>query len=156
MTMQNASSTTSTERAADGASTPMRRRIGRMATLAAAVALPLLIWAGAVPIGGLDLTVGEGAAAQTVAPASIVFAVLVTGLTAWGVLALLERFSRRSGRIFALIGWPVLALSLLGPVFTGATGAALVVLFAMHVATGATLLIGLPRAARQARRPAGR
>lgn len=111
--------------------------------------MPLLFWAIAVPLAGIDLTAGSGAAAQTVTPASIVTAALVGGIAAWGTLALLERSTTRGGRVFAIIGWTVLAVSLLGPVFTGAAGAVLVVLLVMHVVTGATLVIGLPLAARR-------
>ena len=77
------------------------------------------------------------------------------GLAAWGVLALLERFTKHGGRIFAGIGWTVLALSLFGPVLTGAVGTVIVVLLAMHVVTGATLMTGLPLAARRRHRDAG-
>ncbi|GAA1504181.1 hypothetical protein GCM10009761_02330 [Agromyces terreus] len=120
-------------------------------TLALAVVFPLLVWAAAVPLAGLDLMVGSGAAAQRVAPPAIVVAALFAGCAAWAVLALLERFTRSSGRIFAVIGWTVLALSLLGPVLTGAKPAVLGVLLAMHLVTGATLMIGLPRPARRHR-----
>jgi hypothetical protein len=77
-----------------------------------------------------------------------VTAALIGGFAAWGVLALLERYARHGSRIFAIIGWTVLVLSLLGPVLTGATGTVLVVLLGMHVVTGAALVIGLPLAAR--------
>jgi hypothetical protein len=125
-----------------------RRRLGRIATVAAAIAAPLIVWVIAVPIAGVDLTVGSGAAAQTITPLSIVVVVLVAGLAAWGVLALLERFVKHPGRVFAIIGWTVLALSLLAPVTGGAAGAVFVVLVVMHLVTGATLVIGLPLAAR--------
>ncbi|QEO13828.1 hypothetical protein FLP10_04870 [Agromyces intestinalis] len=129
------------------ASSPRRRRLGRLATIGVAAVLALVVWAIAVPVAGVALTVGTGAAAQTVTPASVAFAVLVPGFAAWGVLALLERFARHARRVFAIIGWSLLALSLLGPVLTGAGGAVLAVLLVMHVVTGATLMIGLPLAA---------
>ena len=100
-------------------------------------------------------TIEAGPTAQAVGPASIVFAVLVAGLAAWGVLALLERFTKTSDRTFAVVGWTVLVLSLLGPVLTGAVGVVLVVLLAMHLVTGATLVIGLPLAGRRRRRVRG-
>ncbi len=124
------------------------RRLRRAATIAAATLSPLLVWVIAVPLAGLDLVAGAGATAQTVAPPAIVGATLVAGLAAWGVLALLERVSKRGRLIFTIVGWAFLALSLLGPVMTGTAGAVLVVLLVMHVATGSTLVIGLPRAAR--------
>ncbi|UOE44136.1 DUF6069 family protein [Agromyces larvae] len=133
------------------ASSPRRRRLGRLATIGIAAALALVVWAIAVPVAGIALTVGAGATAQTVGPAAVVFAVLVPGFAAWVVLALLERFARHPHRVFAIVGWAVLAVSLAGPVLTGAGGAVLVALLAMHVVTGATLVIGLPFAARRAR-----
>ena len=137
------------------ASGARRRRLGRSAIIALAIVLPLLVWVIAVALAGLDLVAGSGAAAQTVAPPSIVFVVLVAGLAAWGVLALLERFAKHGGRIFAGIGWTVLALSLFGPVLMGAVGTVIVVLLVMHVLTGATLMTGLPLAARRRHRDAG-
>lgn len=123
------------------------RRLWRLAAIAAAALLPLLVWVIAVPVAGIELVAGSGAAARPVGPASIVAAALIPGFAAWGVLALLERFAPHSGRIFAIVGWAVLLLSLLGPSLTGATGTVLVVLLVMHVVTGATLVIGLPFAA---------
>jgi hypothetical protein len=144
--------TTDHEHRRSDASGARRRRLGRVATIAMATVLPLLVWTIAVPLGGMELVAGSGPTAQTVAPASVVFAGLVTGFAAWGVLALLERFATRSAPAFAIIGWTVLALSLLGPVVTGATGAVLVVLLAMHLVAGTTLMIGLPLAAGRSRR----
>jgi hypothetical protein len=135
---------------ADAAGTRRRRR-GRVATIVVAVILPLLVWVAAVPLAGLDLVAGAGAAAQTIGPPSIVVAVLVAGFSAWGVLALFERFSRHGRTYFVTVGWIVLALSLLGPIGTGAAPAVLAVLLAMHVVTGATLVVGLPLAAGRGR-----
>lgn len=133
--------------AAPGARSRSRSRLRRLAAIAAAALLPLLVWVIAVPVAGIELVAGSGAAARPVGPASIVAAALIPGFAAWGVLALLERFAPHSGRIFAIVGWAVLLLSLLGPSLTGATGTVLVVLLVMHVVTGATLVIGLPFAA---------
>lgn len=139
-----------TDRPAEAPAAPSRnrRRLGRLAAIAAAVILPLLVWLIGVPGAGIELVAGSGAAAQPIGPASIVTAALIAGFAAWGVLALLERFARHASRIFAIIGCAVLVLSLLGPVLTGATGTVLVVLLGMHVVTGAALVIGLPLAAR--------
>ncbi|UOQ90176.1 DUF6069 family protein [Agromyces endophyticus] len=126
-----------------------RRRLLRAATVAAAVVLPLLVWVVAVPLAGLDLVAGVGPTAQTVTPASIVAVALLMGFAAWGVIALLERVTRHGRRIFAIVGWTLLALSLLGPVGAGASGAVLVTLLAMHLVTGGAIIIGLPLAARR-------
>ncbi|MDF0514278.1 DUF6069 family protein [Agromyces sp. H3Y2-19a] len=130
---------------------PSRRRLARAATVAVAIVLPLIVWVFAVPLAGLDLVAGSGTTAQTITPVSIVVAGLFAGLAAWGFLALLERFTRLSARIFGIVGWTMLALSLLGPIGAGGSGAVIVALIAMHLVTGATLMVGLPIAAR--RRP---
>jgi hypothetical protein len=134
---------------------PSGRRLRRLAVITVAATLPLLVWLVAVPVAGIELVAGSGAAAQLVGPASIAVAALVGGFAAWGALALIERVGRTSGRVFAIIGWFVLAISLLGPVLVGTTGSALVVLIAMHIVTGATLVIGLPLAARAPARAPG-
>ncbi len=128
----------------------LRRRaaIASLAAIATSALLPLFVWLIAVPGAGIRLVAGSGAAAQHVGPPSIAVAALLAGFTAWGVLAVLERVARHGRRMFAIIGWAVLVLSLAGPVLSGATGSVLVVLLVMHVVTGATLVIGLPSAAR--------
>jgi len=151
-TTQDSTSVTMADLGRADASGAGRRRLLRAATIAAAIVLPLLVWAIAVPLAGLELVAGSGSTAQVIGTASIVFAVVVAGLVAWGVLALLERFTKTSVRTFAVVGWTVLVLSLLGPVLMGAVGAVLVVLLAMHLVTGAALVIGLPLAGRR-RRP---
>ncbi|WP_350346771.1 DUF6069 family protein [Agromyces sp. G08B096] len=125
--------------------TDARRRLRRLATLAAAITLPLVVWVVAVPGLGLDLAIGSGVQAQTVGPAAIGTVALIAGAAAWAVLALLERFARRGARIFTILGWTLLALSLLGPATTGAAAPVVLTLVAMHLATGATLMVGLPR-----------
>lgn len=86
-------------------------------------------------------------------PASVVVAAVVPGAIAWALLAVLERFLRRGRILWLVVGWMVLALSLLGPISMGASGAVLLSLLAMHLAVGMTLLIGLsrPRDGRSAR-----
>lgn len=97
-TKQSSTSVTTAGLGRADASGTGRRRLFRAATVALAIVLPLLVWAIAVPLAGLELVAGSGPTAQAVGPASIVSAVLVAGLAAWGVLALLERFTTRSGR----------------------------------------------------------
>jgi hypothetical protein len=131
--------------AAASASTVMIRRRGRALTLVAAALAGLVVWAVSAPVLGIDLTVGIPPATQAVTPVSVLVAALVPGALAWALLALLERFSRRGRLAWLVVGWAVLALSLLGPISMGATGATLVSLLTMHVAVGVTLLVGLAR-----------
>jgi hypothetical protein len=101
------------------------------------------VWLVSDPLVGIDLSAGTGETARTVGPPSIVVAAVLTGMAGWGLLAFLERRLPRGRRIWQITAWTVLALSLLGPVSAGATGGVLVSLIAMHVAVGATLVLGL-------------
>jgi hypothetical protein len=114
----------------------MQTRTRRLLTVLAAPAAALLLWAAAVPLGGVDLTVDQAGTPLTVGPALIAAA----GLAAWGLLAVLERLTARAALTWSIIAAAVLALSLTGPL-AAATTAAMLVLMGMHVLTGA-LLIG--------------
>ncbi|MFF2493505.1 DUF6069 family protein [Agromyces sp. NPDC058064] len=147
-TTRNLPPNTTADHVAANAPTSGRRRVRRAAAVAVAILLPLLVGLVATALFGLDLIVGAGPTAQTVTAASIVVAGFVGGSAAWGVLALLERFVLHAHRIFAVVGWTLLGLSLLGPIGAGASGGVLIALIAMHLTTGAALLVGLPLAAR--------
>ncbi|UUT36658.1 DUF6069 family protein [Microbacterium elymi] len=123
----------------------------RSAALVGAAILALIVWLIAVPVLGLTPEVGAGATAQTIGPLAIVIVPLLAGGVAWALLAGLERMSRRGRRTWQIIGWAVLAVSLLGPLLMGATGGVLVALLIMHVLVGATLILGLAQTAPAAR-----
>ncbi|MGP9681769.1 DUF6069 family protein [Brachybacterium sp. AOP3-A1-3] len=115
---------------------------GAVATLVTAVIGALLIWAVAVPLGGLDLELA--ATGQSVGPAAIIGAVLVGGAAAWLLLALAIHLPH--GRTIWTGGAvAVLVLSLTGPAVSGAVGAVLVVLVLMHLVVGIVLILGLRR-----------
>ncbi|MCW4459039.1 DUF6069 family protein [Microbacterium sp. MPKO10] len=103
-----------------------------------------LVWAIAVPLAGVELSVP--AADMTVGPLSIAATVIVAGLAAWGLRAIMAR-TRRGLNTWTAIGIIVLLLSLAGPALSGTIGAVLSVLEIMHVITGVTLIIGLRYAA---------
>lgn len=127
------------------ASTATRRRRFRILTLATATVAGLAVWLVSAPLLGIDLTVGAPPAAQTVTAVSVIIAAIVPGAIAWALPALLEHVSPRGRRIWLILGWAVLAVSLLGPVSMGAAGATLVSLLAMHLVVGVTLIVGLTR-----------
>jgi hypothetical protein len=118
-------------------------RIRPWATIAGAVGAALVVWVLSVPVAGVDLTVGSGSSRQTVGPAAVAVVSLLAGVAAWALLALLERRFRAGCRAWRITAWTVLALSLLGPLGAGATGAVLAILVAMHVVVGVTLIVGL-------------
>nr|WP_274637047.1 DUF6069 family protein [Microbacterium bovistercoris] len=123
-----------------------QRRLRRSGALVGAAILALIVWLIAVPVLGLTLEVGAGATAQTIGPLAIVIVPLLAGGAAWALLAGLERMSHRGRRTWQIIGWAVLAVSLLGPVLMGATGGVLVALLIMHLVVGVTLVLGLASA----------
>jgi hypothetical protein len=131
------------------ADTARRTTRGRqLGTLLSAVAAALAVWVVSVPIAGLDLRVGDTATARTIGPFSVVMVSLLAGVAAWSLLILLDRHPHNGRRIWHGTALTVLALSLLGPVFMGASGGVLLSLIAMHLAVGATLILGLaPRRA---------
>lgn len=123
---------------------PSVRRGRRAATLGLAVIAGLAVWVVSDPVAGLDLAVGTPPTTRTVGPASIVVAALVAGAAGWALLAFLESWRQHRGRrAWRITAWTVLALSLLGPPSSGATGGVLASLIAIHLAVGATLILGL-------------
>ena len=74
----------------------------------------------------------------------MVAAALIAGPAAWGLLALLERTLRHPARTFRIIALITLALSLVGPLGSGADTSSRLVLLAMHLTIGAALITGLP------------
>lgn len=103
-----------------------------------AAAAGIVVWAIAVPVAGVKLI----ARGQDIGPISILIAVGVAGGCAWLLLLAVRRWQR--GRaVWTVAGWVFLALSLIAPVVTGATGAALLTLELMHVAVGSILILGL-------------
>ncbi|MDN3242956.1 DUF6069 family protein [Glycomyces tritici] len=122
----------------------MTTRTRRLLTVLAAPAAALLLWAAAAPLGGVDLTVDQAGTPLTVGPLLIAPAALLIGFAAWGLLAVLERFTARAAMIWSITAAAVLALSLTGPLAATTTGAMLV-LMGMHAVTGGVLIAGLAR-----------
>jgi len=121
----------------------------------AAVALGLMAWLLAGPVAGSDFTVRTDphGPAQHVGPVAVVVVALFIGLLAWGLLAVLERFTRRARVIWTVIAAAVLVISLLGPL-GGAETSDKLSLLVLHLVVGGTLILGLP--ARRGFSPASR
>jgi len=125
--------------------TDVRRRTGTglqrvVPTALLAMALSAVVWLLAVPVGGVDLRVGGGADAQTVALPSI----LVVSAVAVFAGALTRRVLARRDR--GVLTWNVVAglallLSLAGPAGAATSGAWLA-LTAMHLVVGTVVLAG--------------
>jgi hypothetical protein len=125
-----------------------RRR--RAASIGAAAAAALLIWVVAHPIAGIDLIVGSGSAAHAIGPVSVVLVSAVVGAAAAAVAALLARITSRPRRAWFVTSGVLLILSLAGPLGAATIGAGLV-LAAMHLVVGATLIVGIGRTLRPGR-----
>lgn len=72
---------------------------------------------------------------------TIVFT-FVTGLVAWGVLALLERFTRRGYAIWLVVAALVFLVFLIPPLSSEATIGTTVALLLMHVVEAVVLVVG--------------
>jgi Family of unknown function (DUF6069) len=93
------------------------------------------------PIGTLQVTL-----------ALTVVATVVAGIVGWGVIALLERYTRSSGRIWIALTIVVLVLSIV-PVFrTTANPATQYALAALHCVAAAVLIPALPQRRRTSTR----
>ncbi|MFG1946786.1 DUF6069 family protein [Nonomuraea sp. NPDC048826] len=114
----------------------------RIAPIGIAVAATLAIWVVAVPIAGVELAARTGAALTEVGPVAVVVATVVAGLAGWGLLALLERLTRRARTLWTWIAAVVLVLSLAGPL-GGVNPASQITLALMHLAAGAVIILGM-------------
>lgn len=119
------------------------RRTRALAVLGAAAA-SLAMWAIASPLAGIDLRVHVGSRTEHVGPVTVVIASMLAGLAAWALLAVLERFTPRARAAWTANTLVALALSLAGPLSSGATTAAKLALASMHVATAVVLVAALP------------
>lgn len=130
---------------------PVRtRRLQRAGTLVAASVVAMLVWTVSVPILGIDLVAGSGPSAQTVGPVGVAVVPLVAGGVAWMLLALLEKAGTAGRRVWLVLGLVFLAVSLAGPLTMATSAGVMVSLLAMHLLVGATLIVGLSTAAKNA------
>lgn len=129
-----------------GARKPAARR-NRMVAVAAATAVNLLVWVVAVPLAGVDLLVRSGTGGQRVGPLAVAAVTLLAGVAAWGLLALLERITRRAALVWTVTAGAVLVVSLAGPLGSGTGTTARLILSGMHLVAGAVLIPGLRRTA---------
>jgi hypothetical protein len=123
-------------------------RTTRVLTVTVAATAALVLWAVAVLLPGVDLTVRVGGRVQPVGPVAVAASGLVAGLLAWALLAVLERLLTRPGRTWTVLAVVTLVLSLAGPLGSGVGTASRLVLAAMHLAVAAVLIPGLRRTTR--------
>jgi hypothetical protein len=144
--------TTTTARPITAAECVRKRRRTRALAVVAAAGATFIVWTLAGPLAGVDLVVDTGSGRTAVTAAAVVIVTMVAGLAAWGLLALVERFTPRAAMIWSWIAGAVLVVSLLGPfgsaVGTGATAA----LVARHLVAGAVLIPIMARSSVECRR----
>ena len=119
----------------------------RILTVVAAVIAAVVVWVIARLVLGHDLTVTQPGsdASTTIGPAVVVVASLVLGLIAWGVLALLVRFTGHARRIWTVIAVIALLLSLAGPLSQADGTGTTIALVLEHLVVGGVLILGLLR-----------
>jgi Family of unknown function (DUF6069) len=120
----------------------------RLVTIAAATVSALVFWTLTDGIGGIDLAVRQGTGTQPIGPVSVAATTIIAGLLAWGLLALLERRSRRPARTWTIIALAVFVVSLAGPLGSGADLSSKLILTGMHMLVALILIPNLPRTGR--------
>lgn len=130
------------------------RALSRAGVTLFAVGTAVAIWAVAVHVLDVDVrspAMGETPASEVTA-AQVAVASLAAALAGWGLLATLERLTRRPRLIWTAIAGVVLLLSLGAPLSGEGIGAgSQTVLALLHLAVGAVLIPGMLHPTRPAR-----
>ena len=136
-----------TARRATGPAVNASARRDRVLTIVAAAIAGLVVWVIARLALGHDLTAMStgGNGTTTIGPVAVVLTGLIGGLVAWGVLALLERFTGSPRRIWTIIAVIVLLLSLAGPLSQAEGTGTTIALLVEHLVVGGVLILGLLR-----------
>ncbi|WP_157683596.1 DUF6069 family protein [Microlunatus soli] len=134
--------TTTTEATVRGGAAA--RRIRRAVTILIAVLVAMIDWVICTQLVGLDLMVDQGAGPTPVNPLLVGLAPVLSGLSGWALLAILERINRRRGpTIWMIIAIVVAVLSCWSPWAMALSVSIAVALTSMHVLVGATVIIGM-------------
>lgn len=127
------------------------RRRTRVVAVAASIIAALAVWLVAKTVIGVSFTipVAGGTRTMPVGWVSVIVITLALTLAAWGLLAVLERFTPRARMIWAAIASAALLLSFAGPLFAAGAASAgtKVSLVLMHVAVAVVLIPLLARTA---------
>ncbi len=129
---------------------PSHRQLrSRAFAVTAAVLAALVVWSVAVLLLGVHLTVrtSPGSSVQTIGLGLVLAVSLLASLLGWGLLAGLERRTRRTGTVWTVAASVVLLLSLAGPLTAAVTTGAKVSLVVLHLSVAAVLIPLLRRTA---------
>lgn len=116
-------------------------RSPRWWTVLAAQAAAGIVYAVAVPLGGVDLTARSGGTTRTVDLGTVLGVTLLAGVVAVGWMIALRHLTGRPDRNWAVSAGVVLVVSLLGPASATSVAAGLT-LACMHIAVGGVLALG--------------
>jgi hypothetical protein len=122
------------------------RTAARAAVVAAAAAAAIVVYAVAVPLLGLDVRVPAGpGSADTVGLGwePVIVTAVAAALAGWGLLAVLERFTRRARAVWTAVAVAVYLLTL--PYLPSFSATERVVLALIHTALAVVLVVGLRR-----------
>jgi len=140
-------STTAPHRVTAPSHRPLR---SRAFAVTAAVLAALVVWAVAVPLLGVQLTVRttpSSSSMQTIGAGFVLAVSLLASLLGWGLLAALERRTQRAGTVWTVAAGVVLLLSLAGPLTAAVTTGGKVSLVLLHLSVAAVLIPLLRRTA---------
>ena len=127
-----------------------RRRRTRALAVAAAVVSALAVWVVTELLFGIDLhePPRDGQAQRDIGAINTMLAAVVASLGGWGLLAFLERWTRRARIIWTAAAGAVFVVSLLPLVAPGLAAAQRSVLVLMHVVVAGVVIGMLRRTAR--------
>lgn len=96
---------------------------------------------------GIDLRAEQGGTIQ-IGAGSVFFASAVMAFAGWGLLALLERRTMNSRKVWTVVANIACVTSLGSPLFSGIGVGAKLGLASLHLVVGAIVILGLRRTAR--------
>lgn len=115
---------------------PRGRRLRRLGGVALTVVLTLVVWAIG-RLAGADYVFRDPAGDVVVDGVVTGLVTAVLSLLGWGVLALLERWTRHGARIWAALAAVVVVASMIPIFLVDATPGTQIALFFVHLAVGA-------------------
>lgn len=121
------------------------RRRRRALGIVLAVVVTLAVWLLG-HLAGADYWITDSQGAVRIDMLVTAQVTVVLGLVGWGVLALLERLSRRGTTAWTVLAVVVVAASMIPVVLVEATTATRLALVAVHLAVGAVLVPAFVRA----------
>jgi len=116
-----------------------QRRIHRGGAILAAMALNAVLW-GIASLFGADFVLTDPTGTGVVTLFVAVIFTAIFGLLGWGLLAVLERFTRRAAAIWTGVAIAVALLSIVPIFLEGASTATRVALTVLHLAVAVVLV----------------